>query len=101
MYHKIKSRAGQYRLAMVVIKQLMAQEKAPTSYALARPLDVSQPTARRLLKEMEKAGLLEAKTEAYKNTMRTSYNIIKDDMSSSEYATIAQALNMYWMENHV
>lgn len=100
MYKKIGSRAGQRSLALTVVKQLETINKDATAYSVARALDCSQPTARTLLLECVKLGLLSRQVTPYKNTTKHTFHITEQTIGHITHSLNSQLLNRYWKEKY-
>lgn len=95
MYHVIKSRAGRYGLVLTIIRQLEALDISPTAYTIAGPLDISPPTARKLLNEMESEGILASQKIPYRQSHKVVYTVLDSVMTSEQHALNSQALIIY------
>lgn len=96
MYKKIGSRAGQRSLALTIVSQLTAINKDATAYAVARAIDCSQPTARKLLLECVALGLLSKEVKPFKNTVKHSFHITEKAIDTVDHAHNSQLLVKYW-----
>lgn len=100
MYHQIGSRVGQHSVAITIVRQLNAINKDATAYGVAKAMDCSQPTARKLLNECVALGLLQRNSQPYKNTIKYTYHDA-DVLSAKVHADNSLALIRYWSGENV
>lgn len=100
LLRSIKSRAGQYGVVCVAVSQFNQIDKRVTAYSMAKVLDCSVPTARKILNELVSIGDLEAQTTDFKNTKRTEYKVT-DQWRSEVTEDFCKAASSYMMSYHI
>ena len=98
MLKEFRSRVVRFGFVKLVVSQLNCLCLPATAYSVARALDCSPPTARKLLVEMYNDGQLSVVCEPYANVHRKCYFVAKYELTGEERKSYSEYMNNYWLK---